>query len=106
MIQKPNHIFQQLVLKVYDLSLLVCVFLSVYELNFMTDKEYFAESSDNILWQAGLDLWLQFSFVVRVFLYGAHRRLLNLTLVPTLACVYKDNSSLYLRMKSIQKSIF
>jgi hypothetical protein len=49
MIQKPNHIFQQLVLKVYDLSLIVCVFLFVHELSFMTDKEYLAESSDNIL---------------------------------------------------------
>jgi hypothetical protein len=52
---KLNHIFQQLVLKVYDLSLAVCVFLSIYELNFMTNKEYFAESSDNILWQADLN---------------------------------------------------
>jgi len=49
---KLNHIFQQLVLKVYDLSLAVCVFLPIYELNFMTDKEYFADSSDIILWQA------------------------------------------------------
>jgi hypothetical protein len=54
--KKLNHIFQQLVLKVYDLSLAVCVFLFVYELNFMTDKEYLAESSDNILWQADPDL--------------------------------------------------
>jgi hypothetical protein len=56
MIQKLNHIFQQLVLKVYDLSLAVCVFLFVHELNFMTDKEYLAESSDNILWQVDPDL--------------------------------------------------
>jgi hypothetical protein len=91
------------VLKVYDLSLAVCAFWSVYKLNFIIDKEYFAESSDNILWQADLDLWLQFSFVVRVFLYGAHRRLLNLTLVPTLARACKKNSILYLIIKSIQK---
>jgi hypothetical protein len=51
MIQKLNHIFQQLVLKVYDLSLAICVFLFVYELNFMNDKEYLADSSDNIFWQ-------------------------------------------------------
>jgi hypothetical protein len=48
--------FQQLVLKVYDLPLVVCVFLSIYKLNFMTDKEYFAESSDKILWQADPDI--------------------------------------------------
>jgi hypothetical protein len=56
MIQKPNHIFQQLVLKVYDLSLAVCVFLFALKLSFMTDKEYLVESSDNILWQADPDL--------------------------------------------------
>jgi hypothetical protein len=49
MIKKLNHIFQQLVLKVYDLSLVVCVFLFVHELSFMIDKEYLAESSKNIL---------------------------------------------------------
>jgi hypothetical protein len=54
--KKLNHIFQQLVSKVYDLYLAVCVLLLVYELNFMTDKEYLAESSDNILWQADLDI--------------------------------------------------
>jgi hypothetical protein len=58
MIQKLNHIFQQLVLKVYDLSLAVCVFLFVYELNFMIDKEYIAEPSVNILWQADPDIYL------------------------------------------------
>jgi hypothetical protein len=52
---KLNHIFQQLVLKVFDLSLIVCVFLFVYELNFMADKEYLAESSGSILWQADPD---------------------------------------------------
>jgi hypothetical protein len=67
----------------------------------MTNKECFAESSDNILWQVDPDIYLQFSFVVRVFLYGAHRRLLNMTLVPILARVCKQNSALYLRMKSI-----
>jgi hypothetical protein len=51
MIQKPNHIFQKLVLKVYDLSLTICLFLFVHELSFIVDKEYLVESSDNILWQ-------------------------------------------------------
>jgi hypothetical protein len=50
-----NHTFQHLVLKVFYLSLIVCVFLFVYELIFMDDKEYLAESSGNILWQADLD---------------------------------------------------
>jgi hypothetical protein len=40
----------------YDLSLAVYLFLFVYELNFMTDKEYFAESSDSILWKDDPDL--------------------------------------------------
>jgi hypothetical protein len=53
---KLNHIFQQLVLKVYDLSLAVCVFLSIYKLNFIINKKYFAESSDSILWQDDLDI--------------------------------------------------
>jgi hypothetical protein len=38
MIQKPNNIFQQLVLKVYELSLTFYVFLFVHELSFMNDK--------------------------------------------------------------------
>ena len=50
-----NHIFQQLVLKVFDLSLIVCVFLLVYELIFMADKGYLAELSGNILWQVDPD---------------------------------------------------
>jgi hypothetical protein len=52
---KLNHIFQQLVLKLFDLSLAVCVFLFVYELNFMTNKEYLIYSSGNMLWQADPD---------------------------------------------------
>jgi hypothetical protein len=40
-----NHIIQTLVFRGVDLSLIVCVDLSVYELNFMTDKGYCAESS-------------------------------------------------------------
>jgi hypothetical protein len=42
---KLNHIIQMLVFRGVDLSLIVCVDLSVYELNFMTDKGYCAESS-------------------------------------------------------------
>jgi hypothetical protein len=42
---KLNYIIQMLVFRGVDLSLIVCVDLSVYELNFMTDKGYCAESS-------------------------------------------------------------
>jgi hypothetical protein len=42
---KLNHIIQTLVFRGVDLSLIFCVDLSVYELNFMTDKGYCAESS-------------------------------------------------------------
>jgi hypothetical protein len=42
---KLNYIIQTLVFRGVDLSLIVCVDLSVYELNFMTDKGYCAESS-------------------------------------------------------------
>jgi hypothetical protein len=42
---KLNHIIQKIVLRGVDLSLIVWVDLSFYELNFMTDKGYFAESS-------------------------------------------------------------
>jgi hypothetical protein len=37
---------QTLVFRGVDLSFIVCVDLSVYELNFMTDKGYCAESSE------------------------------------------------------------
>jgi hypothetical protein len=50
-----NHTFQWLVLKVRDLSLIVCVLLFVYELIFMADKEYLAKSSGTILWQVDPD---------------------------------------------------
>jgi hypothetical protein len=50
-----NHTIQQLVLKVFDLSLIVCVFLLDYELISMVDKEYLAKSSGNILWQVDPD---------------------------------------------------
>jgi hypothetical protein len=50
-----NHTIQKLVFKVFDLSFIVYVFLLVYELILMADKEYLAESSGNILWQAGPD---------------------------------------------------
>jgi hypothetical protein len=40
-----NYIIQTLVLRGVDLYLIVCVDLSVYELNFMSDKGYCAESS-------------------------------------------------------------
>jgi hypothetical protein len=50
-----NHTIQQLVLKVFDLSLIVFVFLLVYELIFMDDKEYLVESSGGILWKDDLD---------------------------------------------------
>jgi hypothetical protein len=82
------------------------VFLSIYKLNFMIDKEYFAESSDNILWKHDPYIYLKFSFVVKVFFYVSHQRLLNHDLVPTLAGLCKENSTLHLRMKSIQKSVF
>ena len=65
----------------------------------MTDKEYFADSSDIILWQVDPDFYLPFSFVTKVFLYGAHQRLINMTLVPTLEGVCKEKLVLYLRMK-------
>jgi hypothetical protein len=42
---KLNYIIQTLVFKGVVLSLIVCVDLSVYELNFMTDKGYCAELS-------------------------------------------------------------
>jgi hypothetical protein len=42
---KLNYIIQTLVLRGVDLSLIVCVDLSVYELNFMTDKGYCAKLS-------------------------------------------------------------
>jgi hypothetical protein len=42
---KLNHNIQTLVFKGFDLSLIVCVDLSIYELNFMIDKGYYAESS-------------------------------------------------------------
>ena len=42
---KLNHIIQTRVFKGVDLSLIVCVDLSIYELNFMTDKGYCTESS-------------------------------------------------------------
>jgi hypothetical protein len=35
-----NHNIQHLFFKVFYLSLIVCVFLVVYELIFMVDKEY------------------------------------------------------------------
>jgi hypothetical protein len=44
---KLNYIIQILVFRGVDLSLIVCVDFFVYELNFMTDKEYCAESSGN-----------------------------------------------------------
>ena len=40
-----NYIIQTLVFRGVDLSLIFCVDLSVYELNFMTNKGYCAESS-------------------------------------------------------------
>jgi hypothetical protein len=40
-----NYIIQTLVFKGVDLSLIVCVDLSFYELNFMTDKGYCAKLS-------------------------------------------------------------
>jgi hypothetical protein len=40
-----NYIIQTLVFQRFDLSLIVCVDLSVCELVFMTDKGYCAESS-------------------------------------------------------------
>jgi hypothetical protein len=42
---KLNYIIQTLVFRGVDLSLIVCVDLFVYELNFMTNKGYFAELS-------------------------------------------------------------
>jgi hypothetical protein len=42
---KLNHIIQMLVFRDVDLSLILCVDLFVYELNFMTDKGYCADSS-------------------------------------------------------------
>jgi hypothetical protein len=42
---KLNYIIQTLVFRSVDLSLTVCVDLSIYELNFMIDKGYYAESS-------------------------------------------------------------
>jgi hypothetical protein len=42
---RMNYIIQTLVFRGVDLSLIVCVDLSVYELNFMTNKGYCAESS-------------------------------------------------------------
>jgi hypothetical protein len=40
-----NYIIQTLVFRGVDLSLIVCVDLSFYELDFTTDKGYCAESS-------------------------------------------------------------
>jgi hypothetical protein len=40
-----NYIIQTLIFRGVDLSLIVCVDLFVYELNFMTDKGYYVESS-------------------------------------------------------------
>jgi hypothetical protein len=40
-----NYIIQTLVFRGVDLSLIVFVDLSLYELNFMTDKEYCVESN-------------------------------------------------------------
>ena len=40
-----NYIIQTLVFRGVDLYLIVCVDLSVYELNFINDKGYFTESS-------------------------------------------------------------
>jgi hypothetical protein len=42
---KLNYIIQTLVFRGVDLSLIVCVYLSFYELIFMTNKGYCAESS-------------------------------------------------------------
>jgi hypothetical protein len=42
---KMNDIIQMLVFRGVDLSLIVCVDLSIYELYFMIDKGYCAESS-------------------------------------------------------------
>jgi hypothetical protein len=42
---KLDYIIQTLVFRGVGLSLIVCVDLSVYELNFMNDKGYCAESS-------------------------------------------------------------
>jgi hypothetical protein len=42
---KLNYIIQTLVFRGVDLSLIVYIDLSIYELNFMTDKGYCAESS-------------------------------------------------------------
>jgi hypothetical protein len=42
---KLNYIIQTLVFRGVDLSLIVCVDLYVYELNFMNDKGYCAKSS-------------------------------------------------------------
>jgi hypothetical protein len=42
---KLNHIIETLFFRGVDLSLIVCVDLSVYELNFMTDRGYRVESS-------------------------------------------------------------
>jgi len=40
-----NYIIHTLAFRGVDLCLIVCVELSVYELNFMIDKEYCTESS-------------------------------------------------------------
>ena len=42
---KLNYIIQTLIFKGVDLYLIVCVDLSVYQLNFNSDKGYCAESS-------------------------------------------------------------
>jgi hypothetical protein len=44
---KMNYIIQTLVFRGVDLSLIVCVDLYVYELDFMIDKRYCANSSGN-----------------------------------------------------------
>jgi hypothetical protein len=78
---KLNHIIQMLVFRGVDLSLIFCVDLSVYELNFMTDKDIVQSQVGSSLWQVDPDFKVQFLLLVRVLLYGFHWGYLSLTLV-------------------------